>query len=53
MSKKFILEVPEGVTSCDQCPFIQNKDICLFLSENNICNVYNFSKPQLSLDLDN
>ena len=45
--KQFILEVQEGNTDCDQCPFSNNKcfyHICTYLNENKICNNYDFSQ---------
>lgn len=47
MSKQFILEVEEGNTNCDLCPFSKNKKfyhICDYLCDNKICHNYDFSK---------
>lgn len=47
MSKKFILEVQEGCTDCEKCPFSINKSvyhICNYLNENGICNNYDFNQ---------
>ena len=42
---KFIIDVTEGITEdCIQCPFNRNKDVCLYLKENDLCNVYDFTK---------
>lgn len=42
--KKFIIEVPEGETSCKYCPLYLNKSVCQYLSENKICSQYDFTK---------
>lgn len=47
MPKNFILEVQEGNTDCNICPFSDNKHlhhICDYLNENKICDNYNFSQ---------
>ena len=47
MSKKFILEVQEGCTDCEKCPFSINKSvyhICTYLNENRICDNYDFNQ---------
>ena len=48
MSKIFELEVPEGNTKCDACPFIHNKYSCLYLSETKFCSQYDFTKVKIS-----
>lgn len=41
---KFIINVPKGITEdCNTCPFNRNKDVCLYLHENDICNNYDFT----------
>ena len=45
--KKFIIEIPEGTTSCNQCPFWRNYDVCTYLSENKHCDNYNFETTYL------
>lgn len=49
MSKKFIIEVPEGITGCNEdCPFFDvNLDVCDYLCQNGICNQYDFKKLQI------
>ena len=42
--KKFIIEVPEGETSCKYCPLYLNQSVCQYLSENKICSQYDFTK---------
>lgn len=45
--KQFILEVQEGFTQCTECPFYLNnnhKHICDYLTENAICNHYDFDQ---------
>jgi len=45
--KQFILEVQEGCSDCDICPFGANKHlyhICTYLKENQICDKYDFSQ---------
>ena len=47
MSKQFILEVEEGCTECENCPFYLNNNhehICDYLKENQICNNYDFDQ---------
>ena len=48
--KRFILEIPEdqGVTLCGECPWIDNRNICQYCDENNLCRKYNFAKANLS-----
>ena len=44
--KQFILEVQEGCTDCEKCPFSINKSvyhICNYLNENGICDNYDFN----------
>lgn len=45
--KEFKLQVPDGLTKCNNCPFINNISICLFLRENEYCIKYDFSKAHL------
>ena len=42
--KQFIVEVPEGITRCKDCPFDLKDNVCLYLSENNHCEKYDFSE---------
>lgn len=44
MNKIFDLEVPEGNTSCSDCPFVHNRKTCLYLSESKLCSQYDFTK---------
>lgn len=54
-TKNLRLEVPEGQTNCILCPFYtsdnrkkENRiDVCHWLSENDICNKYDFNKLHL------
>lgn len=41
--KKFIIEVPEGITKCHKCPF-EKENLCNYLSENDYCNQYDFNE---------
>lgn len=45
--KQFILEVEEGITKCCECPFDKHDNMCLFLSENNHCERYNFNTANI------
>jgi hypothetical protein len=47
MSKLFEIEVEEGNTSCDYCPFIHNRHACLWLSESKLCSQYNFHTAKI------
>lgn len=47
LTKIFDLEVPKGNTSCNDCPFIQNRNCCLYLSETKLCSQYDFTKIKL------
>lgn len=45
--KQFILEVEEGKSKCEKCPFSTRDDffhICSYLYENSICDKYDFNK---------
>ena len=42
--KKFLIEVPEGITKCSECPFDKYENVCLFLSENDHCERYDFNQ---------
>lgn len=48
VSKIFELEVPEGNTSCNNCPFKHNKYSCLYLSDTKFCSQYDFTKTIIS-----
>ena len=41
--KKFIIEVPEGITKCHNC-FFEKESTCKYLSENDFCDHYDFNK---------
>lgn len=55
--KNFRLEVPEGKTDCRLCPFCMSTTntefVCKWLSENSICEKYDFTKLHLWDDLNN
>ena len=45
---KFIIDVPEGITGCDdECPFASNQDVCDYILENKYCNRLDFSKAHI------
>lgn len=48
--KRFILEIPEdeGITPCEECPWINNRNVCKYCDENDLCKRYNFTKANLS-----
>lgn len=48
MSKLFELEVPEGNTSCRNCPFVNKKYNCLYLLETKLCSQYDFTQAKIS-----
>lgn len=42
---KFIIDVPEGmIESCHTCPFVRNRDVCMYIKENELCDNYDFRK---------
>lgn len=41
---KFIIDVPQGYTRCNECPFTSNYDVCYYCAENRICTTLDFTK---------
>lgn len=45
--KTFIIEVPEGKTGCEFCPFYRNNNICKYLSISKQCDEYDFQSAHM------
>lgn len=46
--EKFIIEVEDGQTICDNCPFKGNIPVCEYSCENGLCNRLDFNNLHIS-----